>query len=293
MLQREALQNMRIPGSSNSFEMGLEQVSMFVVNDTVITFFEKSAPAIYGPLEYRLMSPATLLRQTSDPSILVQAVLDASVDMLGPILNEYQRRLHALQIVSVPRPNLAHTRALHSFITDMTVLRPHLTNLYQVIEALWPKLSASHKTRNPSKPTFTDFNPEKESKRRKQHHRRLTTDVTGLYFSDVSDHVLRYLQDLDDMRNQSKTLSSLLFNTISIRASDSVKLLSLVSVVFLPLSFLTGYFGMNFKSFDVLDHDVGYYWMVSTPAAAALTVLLVYPSLAGSIKEMLLWFCSY
>jgi len=285
-LQREALQNMHIPGSSNSFEIALEQVSMFMFGDTVITFFEKNAPAIYRPLEDRLRSASTMLRQSSDPAILVQAVLDASVDLIGPILNEYRSRLNRLQTSSVPHPSLQHTRALHGFITDMTVLRPHLSSLLQLIEALWPKMLVHSES---EKDHARGGDRRERQRDARDAPRRRRNNVAGLYFGDVADHVLRYLQDLDDMRNQSKTLSSLLFNTISIRASDSVKLLSLVSVVFLPLTFLTGYFGMNFKTFSVLDNDVAYYWMVATPAAGALTAFLMYPSLMDWLKEIWSW----
>lgn len=314
-LKREAAQNMHISGSASSVEIALEQVSLFLIGDTVISIFEKSAPKIYRPLENRLKSPNTLLRNTSDPAILVQAVLDASVDLLGPILNEYRARLNNLQVQSIRLPNLQHTRALHAFITDLTVLRPPLRSLVSIVEQLWSK-SVIH--RGSSGLCDVDFEnrlydhgseqhldhdmerTERTERSRSHHHkkhqtskdpnsRKFAADAASFYFRDVADHSLRYLQDLDDMRNQSKTLSSLIFNTISIRASDSVKMLSLVSVVFLPLTFLTGYFGMNFKGFAILDHDVDYYWIVATPAAVALTVFVMYPTMVSQCQEMWSW----
>nr|UJH94481.1 Zntb [Starmerella bombicola] len=316
-LKREAAQNMHISGSASSIEIALEQVSLFLIGDTVISIFEKSAPKIYRPLENRLRSPNTLLRNTSDPAILVQAVLDASVDLLGPILNEYRSRLNNLQVQSIRLPNLQHTRALHAFITDLTVLRPPLRSLVSIVEQLWSKsvihrgssglcdvdsedqLSGKESEQHmdlPRNVEGTDHEDRPRSHHQKKHQnskypsfKKSASDAASFYFRDVADHSLRYLQDLDDMRNQSKTLSSLIFNTISIRASDSVKMLSLVSVVFLPLTFLTGYFGMNFKGFAILDHDVDYYWIVATPAAVALTVFVMYPTMVSQCQEMWSW----
>lgn len=313
-LKREAAQNMHISGSANSIEIALEQVSLFLIDDTVISVFEKSAPEIYRPLENRLRSPDTLLRNTSDPAILVQAVLDASVDLLGPILNEYRSRLNKLQVQSIRLPNLQHTRALHAFITDLTVLRPPLRSLVSIVEQLWSKSvinrgssglcdldSEETSYEDVSKKDQDHFDKKQRADRAERPHLqphekrqgsnsgRFAADAASFYFRNVVDHSLMYLQDLDDMRNQSKTLSSLIFNTISIRASDSVKMLSLVSVVFLPLTFLTGYFGMNFKGFAMLDHDVNYYWIVATPAAVALTVIVMYPTMISQCQELWSW----
>lgn len=73
--------------------------------------------------------------------------------------------------------------------------------------------------------------------------------MAKVYLADVSDHLLSYTQDLDLMRNNTKNMIDMIFNTISIQSSDGVKQLSLVTVVFMPLSFWTGYFGMNFENF--------------------------------------------
>lgn len=307
VLRRAALQNMHISGTSNSYEITLEQVSLFMVGDTVISFVEKSAPEIYGPLENRLKSRETILRRSSDPSILIQAILDASVDLFKPIMDAYRTRLNKLQIQSLQRPNLEHTRALHAFMTDLTILRAPMSSIASTLAGLHSKCSASKKQRIGSNLNYsrsktkrgleeTNFGDSTETLAETYSNNSnssgsgnsgdsnsnqgnvLISEVAKLYFADVTDHALRYLEDLDDMRSQSNTLSSLIFNTISIHGSDYMKMLSLVSVVFLPLTFLTGYFGMNFKTFDMLNHDVNYYWLVAAPAAAILTAMVMFSS---------------
>lgn len=306
VLRKVALQNMHIPGTSNSHEIALEQVSLFLVGDTVISFVEKSAPEIYGPLETRLKSRETILRRSSDPSILIQAILGASVDLFKPIMNAYRARLNKLQIQSLERPNLEHTRALYAFMTDLNMLRSPMSTIASTLAGLHSKCSASTKQRMDNDSKRNSETGAKQSLKKKgladstetlaetcfsssdsrsseENYDRcadvaIISEVSALYFSDVTDHAFRYLEDLNDMLSQSNTLISLIFDTISIHGSDYMKMLSLVSVVFLPLTFLTGYFGMNFKTFAMLDHDVGYYWLVAAPAAAILTTMVMFSS---------------
>lgn len=77
----------------------------------------------------------------------------------------------------------------------------------------------------------------------------------------------------------------LIFNTISIQSSDAVRMLSLVSVVFLPLSFLTGYYGMNFQKFDSLHNSVGYYWAIAVPCSVSMCTLLMWSWVRDKIRN--------
>ena len=66
--------------------VGVEQVSLFLTADgTVITFFEHSADDVETPLVQRLGNPKTVLRRANDASMLVQAIMDAIIDLAIPV----------------------------------------------------------------------------------------------------------------------------------------------------------------------------------------------------------------
>ena len=66
--------------------VGVEQVSMFLTSDnTVISFFEHSAGDVETPLMQRLSSPRTILRRSNDPTMLVQGIIDAIIDLAIPV----------------------------------------------------------------------------------------------------------------------------------------------------------------------------------------------------------------
>jgi Mg2+ and Co2+ transporter CorA len=77
------------------------------------------------------------------------------------------------------------------------------------------------------------------------------------------------------MNSSAANMVDLIFNTISAYQNESMKQLTVVTIIFLPISFLTGYFGMNLHIFNSLDNDEGYFWSIALPVAFGVMLFLM------------------
>ncbi|KAL2106798.1 hypothetical protein VUR80DRAFT_6200 [Thermomyces stellatus] len=123
-----------------------EQVSIFLNSDnTVISFFELSAEDVERPIIKRLATSGTVLRQSCDASMMVQAIIDAIIDLAVPLTSVYSDVIGDLELDVLTSPSVKHSRSLYIIISEInkmlsllgpidsliSVLRDHKTSMTQ------------------------------------------------------------------------------------------------------------------------------------------------------------------
>ncbi|KAI0829495.1 hypothetical protein F5Y06DRAFT_290832 [Hypoxylon sp. FL0890] len=243
--------------ASRSLAVMVEQVAMFITADnTVISFFEQSADDVEKPILDRLASPATLLRQSCDASMVAQAIIDAIIDMAIPVTWCYTDVLGDLELDVLTRPAIQHTKNLYILMTEIN----KIYNLFNPIQTLVNALR-DHKTK---------LSQEAATKELQDPSRGvIISPMTYTYLGDVYDHCLLITEDLKSTKEAANQMIDLIFNTIATYQNENMKQLTHVTILFLPMTFLTGYFGQNFQDFSAIQGSVNLFWYIAIPVAIA------------------------
>jgi Mg2+ and Co2+ transporter CorA len=283
--------------TSRSLGVSSEQVSIFLTSDnTLISFFESSGNDVETPLITRLSSRDTILRHSCDASMLCQALLDAIIDLSFPVIHAYQDAIGDLEVEVLTSPGIHHTRSLYVITREIAAMRSAISPIIGLINTLrdhGPAASVSPAILQ----HYMQANPLRYGAQPPPYYaaadggagaRSMSSvaisPLATTYLTDVLDHCFLITDALDQMRHTSDGLIGLIFNTIGTRQNESMRQLTFVSIIFLPMSFLTGYFGMNFETFPSIQHSEWFFWGVAIPVATMTVLLLMRRTIIHQIR---------
>lgn len=194
-----------------------EQLSMFLGDDFVLTFQDSLPGDCLDPVRNRIRHALGRIRQFG-PDHLVYALLDAVVDGHFPVLEEYGEQLDALEERILEASGSGVVASIHGIKRDLLVLR----------RSMWPLRDALHSLLRDPIP--------------------LVSDETRVYLRDCYDHALRIIEMIETYRELCADLIDLHLSNVNNRMSEVMKVLTVFSAVFIPLTFIVGVYGMNFDT---------------------------------------------
>lgn len=216
------------------------QISLVVGDRHVLTFQERE-DVVFEPVRTRLSRPGSQLRR-SGTDYLAYALLDTVVDNYMPVLDAIGERLETLE----ERVLVAPTREL---MGELAILRRQLIAFRRDI---WPQREALHALLRGDVGHITD--------------------AVKPYLRDVHDHCVQVAEMVEVYREIVAGVQNIYLTALANRTNEVMKVLTVVSTIFIPLTFLVGVWGMNFRHMPELDLPWAYpvVWVLMLGIGAAL-----------------------
>ncbi len=192
-----------------------EQLSLYVTPRCVITFQEYPGDVFDG-VRNRIRQSRGRIRHNG-PDYLAYAILDAAIDAYFPIVDQYGERVETLEDAMI-------IHADRSVLTHIYQVRRKILELRR---ALWPQremLASLYRSESP-----------------------LITAETQVFFRDCYDHTIQLIDLMENYRELSSNLMEVYLSSVSNRLNEIMKVLTIISVIFIPLTFVVGVYGMNFR----------------------------------------------
>jgi Mg2+ and Co2+ transporter CorA len=203
----------------------------------------------------------------------------------------YEDIISELELNILQDPSIEHSKQLYILQSELTLLRNNLSPVASVIAALrdhrkgdgdaLPLDAAAQNRGIAGKPPLvpsTSANIVATQTVLSSSGSDVTTvsisPLARTYLKDVEDHCLLILQNIDTLRGAAGNMISLIYNQMSAIQNETMAVLTYVTIFFLPLTFLTGYFGMNFTDFDAIHNSDTFFWKIAVPVMVFTFVLL-------------------
>lgn len=206
----------RIPISNSRLET--EQISIFVGDNFVLTFQEQSGDC-FEPIRQRLRESRGRIR-SAGADYLAYALLDPVVDAWFPIIENYGDTLDEIDRQITDSEARNPIPQLHNIRHELVRAR---RMFFRQREALGTM-------------TRTDQSTE------------LVTADTRIYLRDCQDHTTQIIDAIDAFRETCSDLREFHFSQVTDRTNETMRVLTVIATIFIPLSFFTGLWGMNFDT---------------------------------------------
>ncbi len=224
-------------------DLQMEQISLIVTRNCVITFQETEGDVFEGIRERVRSYKGRTRRMGVD--YLAYVLIDAIVDSYFVILDRLGERTETLEDELVAKPDPETLQTIYRLKRDMIFLR----------RAVWPLREAIGALGRDTSP--------------------LLQESTQVYLKDVYDHTIQVIDTVESLRDMVTGMLDIYLSSVSNKMNEIMKVLTIIATIFIPLTFLAGVYGMNFRYMPELESHIAYpLLLIGMTCVAAL--MLVY-----------------
>lgn len=216
---------------SSNLKIHTEHVALYFNNELAISFQETESD-LFIHVRTRVQTGRGKVRN-KEADFLAYALVDTVVDNYFTILDQVELVIETLEEDLLLNPNKNIKNRIHHLKKELLKVRKSISPLREAISRFAKSDS--------------DFIDEK----------------TTVFVRDLYDHTIQVMDTLEGYRDTLNGLQDLYLSEISFKMNQVMQVLTIITTIFVPLSFLAGLYGMNFDHMPELHWEKGYYMLLS------------------------------
>ncbi len=222
----------------------IEQMSLVLGRNFVLSFQEKEGD-VFDPVRERIRKEGSRLRGMK-ADFLAYALIDAIVDSYFLILEKLGEQIETAEEELVRGSGPQTLKKIHCLKREMIFLRKAVWPLREVISNL------------------------------ERSESQLIQKSTKIFLRDVYDHTIQVIDTVETYRDMLSGMLDMYLSSVSNRMNEIMKVLTVIATIFIPLTFIVGVYGMNFRYMPELNWRWGYFALLTIMAAIAVGMIFYF-----------------
>jgi magnesium transporter len=214
--------------AESPFSVNVEHLSFVLGKSYLLSFQEEREQDSFAPVINRLKTTVGKTR-SNGPDYLLFALMDMVIDQYFIVFERFSEQLELLEDRIIGDTTEVKLADLYTLKRELSLLRQVIWPLREIVRQLGRSENSFIKKSNIP------------------------------YFRDLEDHVLQVLDSIDTSREILASLTDVYLSAQSNRMNSVMKTLTIFSAIFMPLTFIVGVYGMNFKYMPELNYPYGYF----------------------------------
>ncbi len=208
------LKSLQLEAGTN--EVIIEQVSI-ILSDRYVISFHETTPALFEPLRNRIYASKGRIRRFATDYLLF-ALCDIIIDQYFSLLENIGETIETTEDELIISPANANQEGIYKLKRRLVYAKKMIWPTREVVSALQVS------------------------------EHELIKEDTKIFFRDIYDHTVQLIESLDSLREITSGMMDLYMSAVSNRLNEIMKVLTIFSALFIPITFLAGVYGMNFKN---------------------------------------------
>ena len=204
-----------------------EQVSCILGVNWLLTFQEGLEGDPFGPVRERLQNAQGRLRNQG-ADFLIYSLMDVIVDNYFLVLEQVAESIEAIEEELMRTPSQRTLAEIYRLKRELLFIHKAIWPLREVVSSMLRRESP------------------------------LVKEQTRIYLRDIYDHTVQVIETLETLRDMLSGMLDIYLSSVSNRLNGIMKVLTIIATIFMPLTFIAGLYGMNFKHMPELESPWGY-----------------------------------